>query len=122
MTTVRGVILPGDATAEVRDFPVPRPGHGQVVIRTGASGICGSDLSYIYRGYKTHKGLDGAPAYKGVIAGHEPCGRIVAVGEGVRRFRVDDDVIVYHIHGCGACRNCRAGYAISCSDTTRRQA
>lgn len=122
MTTVRGVILPGDATAEVRDFPVPEPSHGQVVIRTGASGICGSDIGYIYRGYKTHKGLDGAPAYKGVIAGHEPCGRIVAVGEGVRRFRVDDDVVVYHIHGCGVCRNCRAGYGISCSDMTRRQA
>ncbi len=93
-----------------------------MVIRTGASGICGSDLSYIYRGYRTHKGLDGEPAYKGVIAGHEPAGRIVAVGDGVRRFAVDDDVIVYHIHGCGVCRNCRAGYFVSCADTARRKA
>ncbi|WP_235282326.1 zinc-dependent alcohol dehydrogenase family protein [Microbacterium sp. SA39] len=116
------MILPGDSTAQVRDFPMPQPGRGQVVVRTGASGICGSDIGYIYRGYKTHKGLNGEPAYKGVIAGHEPCGRIVSVGEGVRRFGVDDDVIVYHIHGCGVCRNCRAGYGISCSDQSRRQA
>jgi threonine dehydrogenase-like Zn-dependent dehydrogenase len=117
-----GVFLPGDSTAEVRRYPVPEPGPGQVVIRMGASGICGSDLSYIYRGYKTHKGLNGEPAYRGVIAGHEPCGTIVAAADDVRRFGVGDDVIVYHIHGCGVCRNCRAGYFISCSDPARRKA
>ncbi|MGP3533743.1 zinc-dependent alcohol dehydrogenase family protein [Microbacterium sp. RD1] len=120
--TMRGVYLPGDDTAIVRDLPVPVPGAGEVLVRVGASGICGSDLSYIYHGYKTHKGLDGRPAYQGVVAGHEPSGRIVAVGEGVTRFTVGDDVIVYHIHGCGQCRNCRAGYYVSCSDPARRKA
>lgn len=119
---MRGVFLPGDSTAEVREYPIPTPGPGELVIRTGASGICGSDLSYIYHGYKTHKGLDGAPAYRGVIAGHEPSGRIVAAGEGVTRFTVGDDVLIYHIHGCGRCRNCRAGYFISCTDSTQRKA
>lgn len=121
-TTMRGVFLPGDSTAELRDYPVPTPGPGELVIRTGASGICGSDLSYIYRGYKTHKGLNGEPAYKGVIAGHEPSGRVVAAGEGVTRFGVGDDVLIYHIHGCGRCRNCRAGYFISCTDQSQRKA
>jgi hypothetical protein len=64
-TVMKGVFLPGDATAEVREYPVPVPGPGQLLIRTGASGICGSDIGYIYRGYKTHKGLNGQPAYKG---------------------------------------------------------
>ena len=121
-SSMRGVFLPGDSTAEVREYPIPEPGPGELVIRTGASGICGSDLSYIYHGYKTHKGLDGAPAYKGVIAGHEPSGRVVAAGEGVSRFGVGDDVLVYHIHGCGRCRNCRAGYYISCTDQEQRKA
>ncbi|RXZ68636.1 zinc-dependent alcohol dehydrogenase family protein [Agromyces albus] len=120
--TMRGVFLPGDSTAAVREYPIPTPGPGELVIRTGASGICGSDLSYIYHGYKTHKGLSGAPAYKGVIAGHEPSGRVVAAGEGVSRFGVGDDVLVYHIHGCGQCRNCRAGYYISCTDQSQRKA
>lgn len=119
---MRGIFLPGDSTAEVREYPIPTPGPGELVIRTGASGICGSDLSYIYHGYKTHKGLDGAPAYKGVIAGHEPSGRVIAAGEGVTRFGVGDDVLVYHIHGCGRCRNCRAGYYISCTDPEQRKA
>lgn len=121
-STMRGVFLPGDSTAEVREFPVPTPGAGQVLVKTGASGICGSDIGYIYHGYKTHKGLDGKPAYKGVVAGHEPSGTIVEVGPGCRRFGVGDAVIVYHIVGCGRCMNCRAGYYISCSDPTRREA
>ncbi len=120
--TMRGVFLPGDSTAEVREYAIPTPGPGELVIRTGASGICGSDLSYIYHGYKTHKGLDGAPAYKGVIAGHEPSGTVVAAGTSVTRFGVGDDVIVYHIHGCGRCPNCRAGYYISCTDQSQRKA
>ncbi|MCU1585458.1 MAG: alcohol dehydrogenase [Microbacteriaceae bacterium] len=119
---MHGVFLPGNATAEVREYPVPEAGVGQVLVQVGASGICGSDIGFIYNGYKTHKGLDGAPAYKGVIAGHEPSGRIVAAGPGVTRFGVGDDVIVYHIHGCGRCRNCRAGYFISCTDQPHKAA
>lgn len=122
MTTMPGVFLPGDCTAELRDWPVPEPGSGQVLVQVGASGLCGSDIGFIYHGYKTHKGLNGAPAYKGVIAGHEPCGRIKSVGQGVKRFGTGDDVIVYHIQGCGECANCRAGYQISCVDSTRRRA
>ncbi|TNM63195.1 zinc-binding dehydrogenase [Streptomyces sp. NP160] len=118
---MQGVLLPGDSTAQLRPHPVPRPRPGQVLLRVGASGICGSDIGYIYRGYKSHKGLDGAPAYHGVIAGHEPSGTVLAVGEGVTRVAEGDRVIVYHIVGCGVCRNCRAGYFISCSDEQRRE-
>jgi threonine dehydrogenase-like Zn-dependent dehydrogenase len=121
MTTMKGAFLPGDFTAVVRDVEVPVPGPGQMLVRVGASGICGSDLSYIYRGHKTHAGQDG-PAYKGVVAGHEPSGEVVEAGPGCRRFGVGDRVIVYHIAGCGLCSNCRRGYMISCSDPERRSA
>ncbi len=120
--TMLGVFLPGDSTAELRAYDMPTPGPGQVVVEVGASGICGSDIGYIYRGYKSHKGLDGAPAYHGVVAGHEPCGTVVAAGPDCRRVGPGDRVIIYHIVGCGECRNCRAGYYISCSDPSRREA
>ena len=120
--TMRGVFLPGNSTAEVREYPIPTPGHGQLVIKMGASGICGSDIGYIYHEYKTHKGLDGKPAYRGVIAGHEPCGRVVATGPGCVRFGDGDRVLISHIVGCGRCPNCRSGNFISCSDGTRREA
>lgn len=117
-TTMTGVYLPGDSTTARRTLPVPEPGPGQVLLAVGASGICGSDIGYIYRGYKTHKGVDG-PAYLGVVSGHEPSGRVVATGPGVDGFDAGDRVIVYHIAGCGRCDNCRRGYYISCSAPER---
>lgn len=119
---MRGVFLPGDETAVVRTREVPVPGQGQVVIRMGASGICGSDIGFIYRGHKTHKGLEGRPAYRGVVAGHEPAGTIVEQGPGCRRFGLGDRVLVYHIRGCGRCANCRSGYHVSCAVPTEREA
>jgi threonine dehydrogenase-like Zn-dependent dehydrogenase len=116
--SMTGVYLPGDSTTERRELEVPTPGPGQLLVRVGASGICGSDIGYIYRGYKTHKGIDG-PAYLGVVSGHEPAGQVVAAGPGCRRFAEGDRVIVYHIAGCGLCDNCRRGYLISCSSPSR---
>lgn len=39
-----GAILPGNSTVELREFDVPKPGHGQVLIQTKATTICGSDI------------------------------------------------------------------------------
>ncbi len=112
---MRGVFLPGGRQVTIRDVAEPAPGHGQVVVAMRASTICGSDLRAIYR---EHLGT-GAEAYRGVVAGHEPCGEIVAVGEGCRRFREGDRVAIYHIAGCGLCPDCRAGYMISCTSPVR---
>jgi len=112
---VRGVFLPGGRQVDIRDVAEPAPGHGQVVVAMRASTICGSDLRAIYR---EHLGT-GAEAYRGVVAGHEPCGEIVAVGEGCRRFEAGDRVAIYHIAGCGLCADCRAGYMISCTSPVR---
>jgi threonine dehydrogenase-like Zn-dependent dehydrogenase len=112
---MRGVFLPGGREVDIRDVPDPTPGHGQVVVRMRASTICGSDIRAIYR---EHLGT-GAEAYRGVIAGHEPCGEIVEVGPGCRRFAVGDRVVLYHIAGCGLCAECRAGYMISCTSPLR---
>lgn len=114
--TMQGVVLPGDRQLEIREFPIPSPGVGQVLISMKASSLCGSDLRAIYRPVEQGSGPE---AYRGVIAGHEPCGQIARVGEGVLRFKEGDRVVVYHIFGCGLCHDCRAGWMISCSDETR---
>jgi threonine dehydrogenase-like Zn-dependent dehydrogenase len=113
--TMRGVALPGNSTVEHVEVPVPEPGPGQVLLAVRASSICGSDIRAIYR---EHLGR-GPEAYQGVIAGHEPCGEVVAVGPGCRRLAEGDRVVVYHIAGCGACDECRRGYPIGCSDPSR---
>ena len=116
--TMQGAVLPGDSTTQLREYPVPEPGHGEVLLKTKASTICGSDIRCIY-----HEHLGKGPeGYQGVIAGHEPSGQIIAVGPGCRRFREGDRVIVYHISGCGVCNDCRRGYMISCTSEKYRRA
>jgi len=113
-----GAFLPGNSTVELRDVPVPVPGHGEVLLRMKASTICGSDIRCIY-----HEHLGKGPeGYQGVVAGHEPCGQIIMVGPGCRRFAEGDRVIVYHISGCGLCHDCRRGYMISCTSERYRRA
>jgi len=107
--------LPGDDRVDLREVPLPEPGIGQVRLRMKASGICGSDIHYIYH---KHVGEQGA-RYSGVVAGHEPSGEIESLGLGCRHFRPGDRVAVYHISGCGFCRSCRKGYQISCTDPMR---
>ncbi len=115
MAAMTGVVLPGNSTVEFREYPVPEPGHGQVLLAMKASSICGSDIRAIYR---EHLGK-GPEGYQGVIAGHEPCGQIVKVGPGCKRFREGDRVVVYHISGCGVCDECKHGYMISCRSPHR---
>ncbi len=115
MEKMTGVILPGNSTVEFREFDVPEPGPGQVLLAMKASSICGSDIRAIYR---EHLGK-GPEAYQGVICGHEPCGQVVKLGPGVKRFKEEDRVIIYHISGCGVCHDCRMGYRISCSSPLR---
>ena len=110
-----GAVLPGNSTVELRDFAIPEPGHGQVLVKTKSSTICGSDIRAIYREH-VGKGPEG---YQGKIAGHEPCGQIVSEGSGLKRFKKGDRVIVYHISGCGVCNDCRRGYMISCTSPFR---
>jgi threonine dehydrogenase-like Zn-dependent dehydrogenase len=116
MATMNGVVFLGDRRLAQREFPVPEPGHGQVLVRMKASSLCGSDLRAIYR---TSDWGTGPEAYRGVIGGHEPCGIIERVGPGVQRFREGDRVIIYHIAGCGVCHDCRGGWMISCSRPER---
>ncbi len=115
MATMQGVILPGGRAVESVEVPVPEPGHRQVLVEMRASSICGSDIRAIYR---EHLGK-GPERYQGVIAGHEPCGQVVATGPGCRQIREGDRVAVYHIAGCGVCEDCRHGYMISCRGASR---
>jgi threonine dehydrogenase-like Zn-dependent dehydrogenase len=115
VSTMHGVRLPGDSTVEQVTVDVPEPGPGQVLLAMKASSICGSDIRAIYREHLGH----GPEAYQGVVAGHEPCGQVVAVGPDCVRLSPGDRVVVYHIAGCGQCEQCRRGYLIGCTDPSR---
>jgi L-iditol 2-dehydrogenase len=67
------------------------------LIRVHACGICGTDLK------KIATGSHSAPR----IFGHETAGTIVAVGEGVSKFKVGDRVLVFHHIPCRECYYCQ---------------
>ena len=114
--TMMGAVLPGNSTVEFKEFPIPHPGQGEVLVRTRASAICGSDIRAIYR---EHLGK-GPEKYQGVICGHEPCGEIVECGPGMKQFKVGDRVVLYHISGSGISHDSRMGYMISCPSPHRK--
>ena len=113
--TMKAAYLPGNSSVIIKEVKIPEPGHGQVLIKTKSSTICGSDIRAIYR---EHLGK-GPEGYQNKIAGHEPAGQVVKCGPGMRRFKEGDRVVVYHISGCGLCNDCRRGYMISCTSPLR---
>src|SRR4051812_30826446 len=114
---MRGAVFLGDRKVELRTFPDPTPGPGEVVIEMKASGMCGSDLKF----YRSPPGAAQAALGLGgnadpFIAGHEPCGVIVARGHGVseREAPIGQRVMDHHYAGCGTCAHCRVGWSQLC--------
>jgi threonine dehydrogenase-like Zn-dependent dehydrogenase len=114
---MKGVVFVGDRQLELREFPDPVPGPGEVVLEIKASGMCGSDLKF-YRASKSGGGAAslGLGSTGPVIAGHEPCGVVAAVGPGVseRQARVGQRVMQHHYRGCGVCPHCSTGWMQLC--------
>ena len=67
--TMTGAYLPGNGTVAYKEYDIPQPGPGEVLIRTKASTICGSDIRCIYCEH-VGKGPEGYQPE--TIAGHEP--------------------------------------------------
>lgn len=94
---------PGSVVIEDRD--VPSPGPGEVLVRVEACGVCGTDF-HIFKGE--------APARPPVVLGHEYCGEVVALGEGVAGLQPGDRVAVDPNIACGRCYHCRLGKVHLC--------
>ena len=87
----------------LEELPVPKIGAGELLLKTRASGICGSDLMEWYRVKK-------AP----LVLGHEITAEVVEVGSGVTDFKAGDRVFSTHHVPCGQCRYCLAGHQSVC--------
>ncbi|HYZ25403.1 MAG TPA: zinc-binding dehydrogenase [Geminicoccaceae bacterium] len=116
---MRGVVFTGDRQLEIRSFPDPTPGPGEVVLQIKASGMCGSDLKF-YRSPpgEAQRALGLGDLAEPNIAGHEPCGVVAAVGPGVSdaEARLGMRVMDHHYCGCGVCHHCRVGWSQLCGE------
>src|SRR6267143_1365916 len=111
---MRGVVFLGGRKLELREFPDPKPGPGEVVVAMKASGMCGSDL-HPYRAVGNAAAALGLGGTGGpVVAGHEPCGVVAARGPGVADADAPTGqrVMVHHYKGCGRCKHCREGIVV----------
>ncbi len=113
---MRGVTFLGERKLALAEFSDPAPGPHDVVVAIKASGMCGSDLKP-YRAAGGSAALGLGKVSGPVIAGHEPCGVVAAVGSAVdeRIARVGARVMVHHYAGCGTCRHCRTGWTQMCA-------
>ena len=114
---MKAVVFQGDRQLELMDFPDPTPGPGEVVVEIKASGMCGSDLKF-YRAVGGASSLGLGDLDGPIIAGHEPCGIVAEVGEGVdpKLAKIGNRVMDHHYSGCGVCKHCRGGWSQLCLD------
>jgi threonine dehydrogenase-like Zn-dependent dehydrogenase len=91
----------------IEEQPDPTPEEGQVVIKVGRCGICGSDTNC------TTGGPFDFPL--GSAMGHEYAGEVVALGKRVKHLKVGDKITALPMQGCGHCLSCLQGYPFHCS-------
>ena len=109
---------------KIEEFEVPAPGPGAALVRTSLANVCGSDL-HVWRGEQDLRKMGRAlPRHMG----HEMCGRIHALGEGITTdsagapLAVGDRVVARYSHSCGRCRGCLSGHSRYCPHQGRQWA
>jgi (R,R)-butanediol dehydrogenase/meso-butanediol dehydrogenase/diacetyl reductase len=95
----------------------PEAGPGTIKVAVEAAGICGSDI-HEYRGGPISTPVHAPHPLTGemtpIVLGHEFCGTVVAVGEGVDRVRVGQRVAANAALWCENCAACRDGHTNVC--------
>ncbi len=104
---MRAVRLESIASMAMRVVEKPNAGPGEIIVRVLAAGICGSDR-HMYKGEY--------PTAIPVTLGHEFCGLVEEVGEGVSSFVGGELVTVDPNIACGTCSACRRGRPNLCAN------
>ena len=104
---MEALVLHGVGDLRLEQIPVPPLMEGQVRVRIGFCGVCGSDIPRIFV-----KGTYNFPT----VCGHEFAGVVDATGPGVEDFAPGDPVVVFPLLWCGACAACEQGQYVQCHD------
>jgi L-gulonate 5-dehydrogenase len=111
---MRAAVTQGVGSMAVLEHPEPAaPGAGEVVIRSEAVGICGSDYHFFAGELSDAAGGSQFPR----IQGHELAGVITALGPGCRAdLKAGQRVAIWPLHPCGQCYPCGAGRPNACDN------
>ena len=95
----------------IEEVPLGEPGPGEVLVKVGAGGICGSDLHYYHDG-----GFGVVRVKEPMVLGHEIAGVIERLGAGVGGLHVGQTVAVNPSRPCNHCSYCLRGLQMHCLD------
>lgn len=115
-TKMKAVILLGPGKFELQEIDIPQPAYDEVLCAVESVAICGSDPKLI-------KGETAGtwPPYYPFVIGHEWAGRVVALGENVKNFKIGDRVAGEAHNGCGYCAHCKAGMYNLCDNYGKKE-
>ncbi|QIS18641.1 zinc-dependent alcohol dehydrogenase family protein [Nocardia terpenica] len=105
---MRALVIDEPGRFAVERVPDPAPRAGEVVVRVGAVGICGTDLHIVAGEFP--------PTPYPIVPGHEFAGEVVALGNGAAGVRVGDRVAVDPSLFCGRCHYCAIGRGNLCEN------
>lgn len=98
--------------AVLSEIPVPELKAGEVLVKTEAMAICGTDVHF----YEWNKWAQGINVKWPMILGHEFTGTVVEVGPGVKNIKVGDTISGETHIPCGQCYHCLNGEQHICSN------
>jgi threonine dehydrogenase-like Zn-dependent dehydrogenase len=104
---MKALFYPKFDVLELRDIAQPQPGVGEVLLKVAACGICGSELETF-----KHRNLRRTPP---LIMGHEFCGTVAAVGDGVH-ISLGERFVSNSVVHCGDCPSCQRGDTHLCKN------
>jgi threonine dehydrogenase-like Zn-dependent dehydrogenase len=110
---MRAFVIAGPGRASVEEVDAPVAASGQVIVDVERAGICGTDAEFFSGGMAY---LHDGQAHYPMRIGHEWCGIVSAVGDGVDRSWIGRRVVGDTMLGCGRCRRCRSGAQHVCAD------
>jgi alcohol dehydrogenase len=97
---------------DLTDVEPPEPAPDGAIVAVEACGICRSD----WHAWQGHGEWADDQVPLDCVLGHEPAGRVLAVGDRVECVREGDRVAVPFSLGCGTCGRCRNGQGNVCRD------
>lgn len=102
------VVTEFGAPLEIATLALPKPGNRQALVKLETTGVCHTDLHAAHGDWPVKP----QPPF---IPGHEGCGTVVALGEGVDDIQVGDRIgNVWLWSACGECEFCRTGWETLC--------
>ena len=89
----------------IEEIDLAAPGHGEILVKISAAGLCHSDLSVIN---------GDRPRPMPMALGHEAAGVVESLGEGVADLQRGDHVVLVFVPSCGHCGPCSEGRPALC--------